>query len=84
MILEIQSWYFSFSQILSDCRGGASEDNCDNNNNNNNSAVLLVCSPNVDALATAWILAYMLRNYGVSYQLSVWKKKQQQHFGPSS
>ena len=69
MILEIENWYLGYSQILSDCRGGASENNGDNNNNN--SVVFLVCSPNVDALATAWILAYMLmlRNDGVSYHL---------------
>ena len=55
----------SYSQILSDCRGGASE----NNGSCTSSAVLLVCSPNVDALATDLILVYMLRNDGVSCHL---------------
>ena len=55
MILELESWYLGYSQILADCRKGGN--------------VLLLCNADVDAMAAGRILSYMLRNDAISYQL---------------
>lgn len=54
MLLELDNWNLGYSQILDDCRHGKA---------------LILCNADVDALASARILTYMLRNDAISYQL---------------
>ena len=56
MILEVEHWYHGYSQILEDCRS-------------HSGSVLILCHADVDALAAARILTYMLRADNVSYVL---------------
>ena len=60
MILELDNWYLGYSQILADCRP---------DQDGTEGSALLLCNPNVDAMAAARILTYLLRNDGVSYHL---------------
>lgn len=54
MLLELDNWNMGYAQILDDCRQGKA---------------LILCNADVDALASARILTYMLRNDAISYQL---------------
>ena len=56
MRLELEDWHVAYNQILSDCRQG-------------NGTALLLAHADVDSLAAARILAYMLRQDSVVYQL---------------
>lgn len=60
MILESDHWHLGYGQILDDCR--ASDDG-------SMKTVLLLCNADVDSMACARILSYMLRQDGVQYQL---------------
>jgi cell division control protein 45 len=60
MILENEHWHFGYEQILKDCRSG--EDGA--------GSALLLCNADVDAMASARILSFMLRSDGIHYQLS--------------
>jgi cell division control protein 45 len=59
MILELEQWYLGYAQILTDCRHGES----------GNGSVLILAHLDVDAMASARILSYMLRQDNVPYQL---------------
>jgi cell division control protein 45 len=61
MILELEHWYLGYSQILVDCRSTVET--------GNTGSVLILCNANVDAMAAARILSYMLRQDGITYQL---------------
>jgi cell division control protein 45 len=54
MILEIDDWHLGYDQMVKDTRG---------------SSVWILCNADVDSLAAARILTYMLRADSVSYQL---------------
>jgi hypothetical protein len=56
MILQLEHWHLGYSQILRDAR-------------EQDGSVWILCNSNADALAAARILAYMLRNDGIHYQL---------------
>jgi len=60
MILDIDKWYLGYNQILQDCI---------HNDGGIPGSALLLCNADVDAMAAARIVAYMLRKDGVSYQL---------------
>eukprot|EP00980_Cylindrotheca_fusiformis_P027920 scaffold22568_cov125-Cylindrotheca_fusiformis.AAC.17 len=60
MILNLDHWHFGYEQILNDCRAG--EDGAPK-------TALLLCNADVDAMASARILSFMLRSDGVNYQL---------------
>jgi cell division control protein 45 len=62
MLLVLDQWYVGYSQILSDCRQPTAE-------SEGGASVLILVNANVDALASARILSYMLRADGVSYEL---------------
>ena len=83
MILQIENWHMGYTQILDDCRGGGgggvgvigntTTTTTTTATTATTGSVLLLCSPNVDAMAAARILAYMLRSDGVAYHLqSCW------------
>lgn len=61
MILEHDHWHLGYQQILKDCRPGGGGGGA--------RTVLLLCNADVDAMASARILSYMLRCDGVHYQL---------------
>jgi cell division control protein 45 len=56
MRLELSNWHLGYSQILHDCRG-------------NNGQALILCNADVDAMASARILTYMLRNDNIPHRL---------------
>ena len=56
MILQLENWHLGYSQILKDCRV-------------DEGSVWILCNADVDAMAAARILCYMLRSDGVSYKL---------------
>ncbi len=58
MLLFPEHWHFGYEQIKTDCQ--AAEEG---------QSVLLLCNADVDAIAAARILSYMLRSDGVHYQL---------------
>jgi cell division control protein 45 len=58
MILELDHWHLGYEQIVNDCRAGEET-----------GTVLLLCNTDVDAMASARILSYMLRSDGIHYQL---------------
>jgi cell division control protein 45 len=60
MILNMEHWHFGYEQIVSDCRAG---------DDGSPKTVLLLCNADVDAMASARILSFMLRSDGVNYQL---------------
>lgn len=60
MILQQDHWHFGYEQIVNDCRVG--EDGAPK-------TALLLCNADVDAMACARILSFMLRSDGVNYQL---------------
>lgn len=60
MILNMEHWHFGYEQIISDCRAG--DDGAPK-------TALLLCNADVDAMASARILSFMLRSDGVNYQL---------------
>ena len=65
MILEHEQWCFGYDQILKDCRPSTDHDG----SVVVSKTVLLLCSADVDAMASARILSYMLRSDGVRYVL---------------
>ncbi|KAL3945090.1 MAG: hypothetical protein SGBAC_000819 [Bacillariaceae sp.] len=56
MILGMNHWHFGYEQIVQDCR-------------NEDGSVLMLCNADVDAMASARILSYLLRSDGIPYQL---------------
>jgi cell division control protein 45 len=56
MILQLENWHLGYSQILKDCRG-------------DEGSVWILCNADVDAMAAARILCYMLRSDGIAYKL---------------
>ena len=60
MLLVRDYWHQGYGQILNDCRGI---------NANNNGKALILCHADVDAMAAARILTYMLRADQVEYVL---------------
>jgi cell division control protein 45 len=60
MILELEHWHLGYEQILTDCRAG---------DDGSTKTALLLCNADVDAMACARILSYMLRSDGIHYQL---------------
>jgi cell division control protein 45 len=60
MLLEQENWFMGYGQLLADCRRGEG---------GGQQQVLILCNADVDALAAARILTYMLRNDAVSYQI---------------
>ena len=61
MILEPEHWHYAYEQILNDCRT-TGEDGAPG-------TVFMLCNTDVDAMASARILSYMLRSDGIHYQL---------------
>ena len=61
MILELDHWHYAYEQILNDCRT-TGEDGAPG-------TVFMLCNTDVDAMASARILSYMLRSDGIHYQL---------------
>jgi cell division control protein 45 len=62
MYLEVDQWYNGYEQILFDARPDA-------DNTRGHRSVLLLCNADVDAMASARILTYLLRSDAVQYQL---------------
>lgn len=60
MILELEHWHLGYAQILKDCR---------TDQDSSAGTVWILCNADVDAMAAARILCYMLRSDGVPYQL---------------
>lgn len=60
MILEPDTWYLGYSQILKDCRA---------DDEGVAGSALILCNADVDSMAAARILSYMLRSDGISYHL---------------
>jgi cell division control protein 45 len=60
MILELDEWHLGYEEILNSCRAG---------DDGTAKTALLLCNADVDAMASARILSYMLRSDGVNYQL---------------
>jgi cell division control protein 45 len=58
MLLFPEHWHFGYEQIKTDCQAGEE-----------GQSVLLLCNADVDAIASARIVSYMLRSDGVHYQL---------------
>lgn len=58
MLLFPEHWHFGYEQIKTDCQAG-----------DEGQSVLLLCNADVDALAAARILSYLLRSDGIHYQL---------------
>lgn len=56
MILQLENWHLGYSQILKDCRG-------------DEGSAWILCNADVDAMAAARILCYMLRSDGIAYKL---------------
>jgi cell division control protein 45 len=73
MILELENWSLGYSQILTDCRSTISQHDGVRGTSIPrllvNRSVLILCNYDVDAIAAARILTYMLRNDGITYQL---------------
>lgn len=60
MILKPEDWSLGYSQVLMDCRPS---------DEGSSGSALILCNADVDAMAAARILSYMLRNDGIPYQL---------------
>lgn len=58
MLLFPEHWHFGYEQIKTDCQAAEI-----------GQSVLLLCNADVDAIAAARILSYMLRSDGIHYQL---------------
>lgn len=58
MLLFPEHWHFGYEQIKTDCQV-----------NEEGQSVLLLCNADVDAIASARIVSYMLRSDGIHYQL---------------
>lgn len=80
MILEREQWHLGYASLLRDCRGSPDDDDDGEFGNSHNYSLaptasvgraLILTHPTTDALATARILAYMLRCDGVPHQLRV-------------
>jgi cell division control protein 45 len=61
MYLEVDQWYNGYEQILLEARP--------NNRHDGHRSVLLLCNADVDAMASARILSYLLRSDAIHYQL---------------
>ena len=58
MLLYPENWHYGYEQITADCQ-----------TNEEGQSVLLLCNADVDAMASARIVSYMLRSDGIHYQL---------------
>lgn len=59
MLLYPEDWHYGYEQIKTDCQASDAE----------GQSVLLLCNADVDAIASARIVSYMLRSDGIHYQL---------------
>jgi cell division control protein 45 len=66
MILELENWHLGYAQIVKDCQAAA-----DNSISGDEpgGTVLILCNADVDAMAAARILSFMLRSDNITYQL---------------
>jgi len=76
MLLDLPQWHAGYERILEDCRpknGGFERDDDDEDDDDDDGSttksVLILCNGDVDALASARILTYMLRSDGIPYHL---------------
>jgi cell division control protein 45 len=62
MILDYDHWYLGYEEILNNCQQSTQEDGVPG-------TCLILCNSDVDAMAAARILTYMLRLDGIPYNL---------------
>ena len=60
MILQFPEWYLGYEEIVDGCRKG---------DDGTAKTALLLCNADVDAMAAARIMSFMLRSDGINYQL---------------